>query len=277
MSRACSSATNTSERLPTHFTGRPSVFAARQRAVFRVGVEAHAEAAAHFLGDDAHLLRRHPQHRANLQAHRSRALRGGVQRVLVCTGVVAGGRRARLHRIADHARVVGRMRHHLRRARERGLGFFLVAAYEVEHEIAWHRLVQLRRAGGERCLRREHGGQLLVIHEHRLRRVLRLRRGLGNHQGNGFAYVPHAVGRERIARRHFLIRAAAALHGGGGGHGLVAGGKDVLARQHLDHAGHGERGRGVDRHDARVRTIRAQKMARASPRSSSPTRSARCR
>ena len=54
-----------------------------QRAVFRIDVEAHAEAAADFLRDDAHLLRRHAEHRGELLAHDARALRAWRQEMVL--------------------------------------------------------------------------------------------------------------------------------------------------------------------------------------------------
>src|SRR3989454_968556 len=46
---------------PLHRPAEP-LRSEQQRAIFRVDVEAHAEAAADFLGDDADLLGRHAEH-----------------------------------------------------------------------------------------------------------------------------------------------------------------------------------------------------------------------
>jgi hypothetical protein len=75
--------------------------------VLGIGVEAHAEAAAHLLGDDADLLRRGAEHCRDLPAHRRDALRARIEPVLVRGAVVDAQAGARLHGIAHHPGVVG--------------------------------------------------------------------------------------------------------------------------------------------------------------------------
>ena len=231
-----------------------------QRAVFRVGVETHAEAPADLLGHHPHLLRRHAEHRRELPAHRPDALRGAVDEVQVLRRIVAAHRRARLHRVADHARVVGPDLHYLRSLGERGVGRALVAADEIEHQVARRARMELRRARRQRLLGAHHGRQVLVVHHQRLGRVLRLRGGLGHHQGHRLADVAHDFVRERQPLRLALLRAVLPLEWRGRGDRLQSRPDEVLAREHRDRPRALQRLFLPDRSDPGVRPVRAHEI-----------------
>jgi hypothetical protein len=262
MSRACSSPRNTSERVPTHFTGRASFFrGVEQRTVFRVGVEAHAEAAADFLGDDAHLLGRHAEHRRELAAHRPHALRGGVQEIQILRRVVGAHRRARLHRVADHAGVIGGELHHLRRFRERRVRGRLVAPCEIEHQVARRARMELGRARRDGLLRRGHRRQILVVDDQRLGRVLRLRGSLGDDQRDRFAHVAHHFVREGKSLRQALLGSVPPLEGRRGRDRLEPRLHQLGAADHREHARAFQSLFFLNGNNLRVRAIGADEMA----------------
>ena len=145
-----------------------------RRAVFRVEVEAHAEAAADFLGDHADLFRRHAEHGRELVAHDRRALRARIEVVHPLFRQVRGEAGARLHRISDHARVVHAQPDHPRRVRQMPSSVScLVAGFEIQDDVARHRLVHQRSAGRDGLLGRDHRRQLAVFDADELGRVLR--------------------------------------------------------------------------------------------------------
>ena len=215
---------------------RPAELLRREQrgAILGVEVEAHAEAAADLLGDDADLLRRHAEHRGELVAHDRHALRAGVEMVLI--GHEGGEAGARLHRVADHARDVHVHLHHSRRALERGARAGLVAGFVVEHHVAGHRVVHQRRAGGERFGRVHHRRQLAVLDGDQLGRVLRGDRGLGDDERDRVAGEAHAPLRQRRPAGIDQLHAAAALHRQRRRQRLQHAG-EVGAGEHRDHAG----------------------------------------
>jgi len=131
---------------------------------------------------------------------------------------------------------------------------------EIEHDVARHRFVQLRRAGSERRCGGDRRRKLPVLERDRLGGILRERCRLRYHQCDRLAHVTHAPAGQRITRRHELVGAAAAFHRRRRGHRLLSRRRHVLARQHGDDALDRERGAGVDRNDVGVRPIGAQEM-----------------
>ena len=103
------------------------------------------------------------------------------------------------------------------------------------------------RAGGERCVGREHRGQRLVLHVDERRGVVGGRPAHGGDRHDRFADVPHALGGERKhgARLHALVveeDAAVRLAEPG----------DGIAAEHADDAGHAARGVDTDAGEARM-------------------------
>ena len=165
-----------------------------QRAVFRIGVEAHAEAAADFLGDHAHLFRRHAEHRRELPAHRPDALRGAVQVVQV----LARDRRNPWRRAAPSD---CRPRASDRRAASRPCAAFANAASVAASSPPSKSSTRLPGAPACSCgapwasasAAVVTAGRSFVLDDDRFGGVLRLRRGLGDDQRDRFADMAHAL------------------------------------------------------------------------------------
>ncbi len=238
----------------------------KERAVFWIRVEAHAETAADFLGDDPHFLGRHAEDRRELPAHGAHALRGGVQEVQVPGRIVGPHGRARLHRIADHARVVRGELHDLRRARERGVGRGLVAADEIEHQIAGRARMELRSARGHGLRGRGHRGQFLVLDDQGFGGVLRLRRGFRHDQGDRLAHVADHFMGEGQALREALIGAVLPLEGRRGGDRLQASLHQLAAGDDRDHAAAFQSSFFFNGSNFRVRAIGADEVPIRLPR-----------
>jgi hypothetical protein len=230
----------------------------QRRAVLRVHVEAHPEAAAHVLGDHVDLVVRNAHGIDELAAHARGPLGTGVERVLLRLRVVGRQARTRLHRVADHARVLERDFHDLARRAERRVGRGLVARDPVEGEVAGQLGVQLRRARRERLFGDRDRGQLLVLDGDQLGRVLRRVRRLGDDAGDALADVAHLALSEHRAGRFLQRLAVAVLHPEVRGNRAVTGLGDVLAGEHREHSRRSECGGDVDRHDVGVRPVRAQ-------------------
>ena len=222
----------------------------QQRAVFRIGVEAHAEAAADLLGHHAHLLRRHAEHRRQLPAHRPDALRGGVQEVHVLRRIVGTHRRARLHRVADHARVVGAQLHHARRpARTRPRS----------------RRRRRRRSRAPGCRARRRAAAARPSASASARSVTAGSSSYSTTTASAASCACAAVSatisatgsptwrttslRERLAQRGRCSEPSRHLNGAAAGIGFRPAASDVLAGEHRDDAGHRQRRGGVDRSD----------------------------
>ena len=88
----------------------------------------------------------------------------------------------------------------------------------------------------------EHERQRLVLHHHRLGRVLGERARVGDHGGDPFAGIARNVDRERPARHVGRVEA---------GHQRQRRGRKLAAVEHVVHARHRQRRGLVDGHDAR--------------------------
>ncbi len=227
-------------------------------AVFRIHVEAHPEPAADVLGDHVDLVVGNAHRVDELAAHPGRALSAGIERVFSGGGVVGSGAGARLHRVADHARVVQRELHHARGRAERGLGRGLVARDPVEGKVPGKLGVELCRAGFERLFRGGHRGQLVIFDRDQLGGVLRELRRLRHDAGDALADVADFSLREHRARRFFQRLAEPILDAEVGRNRLVAGFGHVLAGEHDEHSRGFERSGRVDGNDLGVRAVRAQ-------------------
>ena len=161
--------------------------------------------------------------------------------------------------------MVGSEPHYARRAPERGLGRRLVAAGEIQQQVAGNVLVQQRRAARERRARIDHRGQLAVFDRHRFGGVLRGRRAFSHHQRDRLADIAHAPLGQRRPHGRQLLGPAATLHRRCRGQRPQSRCRYVGAGQDGDHARHGERGGGIQRRDFRVRTVRAQEMPAGLP------------
>jgi hypothetical protein len=126
--------------------------------------------------------------------------------------------------------------HDFRRPCERGVRRHLVAAHEIEHQIARGARMELRRAGRHGLLRGHHRRQVLVVDDERVGRVLRLRRGLRHEQGYRLADVAYDFVGERQALREALVGAVLPLEWSGGRDRLESRLHQLLAGDHCDHA-----------------------------------------
>ncbi len=227
-------------------------------AVLGIEVEAHAEAAADLFGDHADLLRRHAEHRRELGAHVRRALRAGVEVVHALGRHPGREARARLHRVAHHARVVDGELHDFRGAGKRSPGLLLVPRFVIQDDISRHLVVHERRARGHGVLRRDDGGKVAIVDRHELRGIVSRDRRLGDDDRDRVAGEAHASLRERRTARMDELGAAAALDRQRGGKGLQL--LDIRAGEDGQHAGMRERRRRVDGNDLGVRAIGAHEV-----------------
>ena len=130
----------------------------------------------------------------HMAAQAEHALGWGMQREASAGGVVDADRRARLHRVHDHAAV-----HELEPCDMAGLGesgrdLLGVAIMIIERDIAGGFVMKERRAGTRGLLRPNHGGQGLDLDPDRLGGVFRLQQRLGDDEGYGIAHEAHLVG-----------------------------------------------------------------------------------
>jgi hypothetical protein len=146
----------------------------------------------------------------------------------------------------------------VRRLRERGVDRGLVAERPGVALVARRLVVDLRRAGLQRVGGIHDRGQHLVVDLDHLGRVLRLVRGLRDHQRDVVADVAHLALGQHPVRRLLHRRAVDAGDEPAAGEAVHA--LEVRAGEDRDYARRGLRARGVDLADARVRVRRAQEI-----------------
>ena len=161
------------------------------------------EPAADIGGAYRDALGRHVEHGARqLVADRVDALAGQQQVERVRGRVIRADRGARLDRDDDEAVVDERDLDDISRRGECRLDRRLVATLEAIGQIAGGLVPHQRRAGGERRLRIDHGGQRAVRDRDSLGGVARLFDRLGDDERDRVADMPDAVARQRGTRRH---------------------------------------------------------------------------
>ncbi len=217
-----------------------------------------AEAAADVGRDHPQLVLGHVQReRGHEQPDEVRVLRGRVQRVRVAGGVVAAVGGAGLHRVRRDAAVGEVELDDVRGGGERGVGGGGVAEVPVEADVALGGVPHERRAGGGGVGEAADGGQGLVVDLDEpgggagggLRRR--------DHHRDGIADVARHALREGGVRRLDHVRAVLALDEPPARDAAEVVGGDVVAGEHGEHAGGGERGGRVDLVDLGVRVHRA--------------------
>ena len=124
-----------------------------------------------------------------------------MEREASARGVMYADRRARLHRVHDHAAVDELEPGDVRGLGEGGGHLLAVAEVIVERDIAGRFVVDERRARARRFLRPHHGRQRIDVDLDRLGGVLCLQQGVGDDEGDGIADEAHLVGRQRRPRR----------------------------------------------------------------------------
>ena len=179
-------------------------------------------------------------------------------------GVAAGGgiegreAGARLHRVGHQTLAVVDDLGDKARARERRSDRGFVAVLMGIGQVGGEFCVHHRRARGERVFEADHRGRLLVLDLDQLGRILRGGLGVGDDERDGLAHIGHAVLRQHRIVRLLHAFAVLVLQGDAADDRLEAGAFGIGMGQHGAHAGHGQRGRGVDADDAGGGVRRAQ-------------------
>ncbi len=230
-------------------------------AVFRIGIRADPEAAAHVLGADHDSLRGNAGDAARASAHERKALRAHIQIVLVGLRVVCGKTGLGLHRVSNHALAVQNDARDMSGPRKGCVGLRLIAVLVVETEVVGNLRVELFGARCKRGLRVDRNREIAVSDLDFLGGILCGERRLRHDEGDFLADEAHASIGEPIAVRNLDGRAAAARVARELRRGFEAGLGRIGAREHCDHAGRRLRSRGVDRDDFRMRPVGAQERA----------------
>ncbi len=221
-------------------------------------VDLRAEAAADIGGNDAQLVLRDVQHEgAHQQPDHVRVLAGGVEREIARGGIELAHRRARLHRIRDQSIIEQIEPDHFRGGGEGRIDQRLVAEMPVIALVIGHIVMHPRRAGRDGVAHVGDGGQIGQVQDQKLRRVLRLLAGLGDHHRDRVADMAHLADRQHRMRRlgHRAAVLVVDLPAAGQAADLL--GRQIGAGEHRHHTG-GRRSRaGVDPVDARVRPVGA--------------------
>jgi hypothetical protein len=185
-------------------------------------------------------------------------LRRQAQRDTAAFRVVAGDGGARFHRCRDQALVDDFERNHMRRLRERGVGRRDIAVAHLGGDVASRGIPDQRRIGCRGLRQTDHDGKLVIVHQHRFQRVLRLVERFGEYRDHRLTHEAHAFDCQRGAERRGAGGAVGACEDRRERDRLYAVGDEIGAGHHGEHAGH-RRGRGgVDRDDARMRDRGAQ-------------------
>ena len=187
-----------------------------------------------------------------------RRLDGRAERVAVLVLVVGGEASAGLHRVPGHPVDADPVAHDVGRPGETRLGLRRVADLVGERLVARIVVPDRRRAGRERVVRRDQGGQGGVIDGDQLRRVPRLLDGLGDHESDRLADHPHAVSGQERLRRLETGRAVCAPGRHRRPHRAEPARREIVTRQDREHAGRRQRGFQVDRFYVGMRVGGAQ-------------------
>ena len=217
-----------------------------------------AEAAAHILGDHAHLALGHFEHVLRQHvAHAVGVLYVGVERHAVLARIVGAERAARLHVLRMHPRDHVAALDHLGRRLDRLVGLRLLAALDIVRDVVRALVPDRRRAGLHRVLGQRDRRNRLVVDLDQFGGILGLGQRLGDHHRHRIADIPHAVGHQRrpLRREHRAAVGPLARHVGLGHAEPVR--LDVVAGIDGHHARCRFRRVDIDRPDLRVGMRRA--------------------
>ena len=219
-----------------------------------------AEPAADIGGDNPDLAVGHAELGRDRPAHQMDRLGGVVERDRLADGVVDGDRRARLDRGAGDAVVVD-VDFDRPDGRCHGAGDRLLVAAGPEIADISGRLVVQRDGAADGIARADRRRQRMVSDLHQLRRVVRRGRRFGEDRGHRLADMPHAVARQRPARRLRHRRSVLGRNLPEAGHRADPVTRHVGAGQHRGDAGNGARRGRLDRQNLRVGMIGAHEAA----------------
>ena len=218
----------------------------------------HAEAAADVGRHHPQLVLRNVEHEvAHQQLDDVRKLAGGVERVLAARAVVIADGGARLHRVTDQTVVDQTQASDVRRFCERSVGGVLVADLPVDTHVVGDVVEHRGRSRLQRVEHADHGRQDIVFDRHGLGGIARLGQGFGDDERDGITDVTDLALGQRRMRRLLGCRTALAHHRPGARQTADAGGLEVFTGEHVDHAGHRQSSRLVDRDDMRMGVRRA--------------------
>ncbi len=191
-----------------------------------------------------------------------RRLRRGAQREFAGPRIVFADRGAWFNGAVDGALVANGKGNLDFRFSDGALSRLFVAIWNVGVQVVRHFVMQLRCARFQRFFSIHHDWQWVVVHLDGRQRIIRLVACFGHHSRHRIAGVAHTIGGENITGAGHAkgMGGEMALHparnpDAGEGHHLVL---DVSPGQHAHHAGHLQRGAGVNTLDARMRILAAQ-------------------
>ena len=205
-----------------------------QRAVLRVGLRTDAEAAADVAVVQADPVERRAGDDSEVGPHHRHALRRRVNVEAAGRGFVRDHAGLGLDGVARDSGRLELQAGDVRGARERLLRRLFIPVLVVEAQVSRDIVVQQGRAGLERFLRVDHGGQLAILDVEPLGSVLRRGRRSGDDERYFLAHVAHAAAREDVAVRDLEHRSAAPRKLDHRRRRLES--RRVLARENGDHA-----------------------------------------
>jgi hypothetical protein len=229
--------------------------------LFGVDEDLGAEAAADVRRDDAQLvLRRDADEGRQHEARDMRVLARRVERERVRARVVIADRSARLHGVGDEPVVDEIELRHMPGAREGGIGRGLVAEMPLVAGVVARDIVDDGRALGQRVGHADRRRQHVVIDDDRLARVFRLRVGVGDDDADMVADIAHLALRQRRMAARLHRRAVLVVDHPAADQPADLVGGEIVAGQHGQHAGLGQRRRRVDSLDRGVRVRRTHEI-----------------
>ena len=241
---------------PVDLAGRPDA-----DRLLGIDIDLRAEAPADIRRDHPELvLWRDADEGGKHQTRDMRVLARRIERQLIIADIVVANRRPRLHGIGHQAIVDDVELGDVARPGEGGIRRGLVADVPVEDGIAGRLLMHLRRALGLRPAGLRIGGEHLVVDHDRLGRVLGLRQGLGDHHGDMVADIANLALRQHRMGTGAHRRAVLRMDHPAADEPSHLVGRDILAGEDGDHAGHGPGLGGIDALQGRVGMWRAQEI-----------------
>jgi len=121
--------------------------------------------------------------------------------------IVAGKGRPRLHRVRHQTVVADLHLRHMGRARKGRIHRSRIADLPVVDQVAFRLRMDLRSSRLKRRHRIDHGRQFLIIDNHRIGRIARLRRRVGHDNRDRLAHMAHDLMLKRPPAAHLHRRA----------------------------------------------------------------------
>jgi hypothetical protein len=190
-----------------------------------------------------------------------RELAGRPQRGAVGRAFILGHRRAWLHRVADQAVVDQADARDVGGTLEGGIGGGTIAHLPVAAQVAGDVVEQLRCVRAHGFEHPDDRRQHLVVDLHRLGALARQFDGVGHHEGDRVADMPHLGMRHGRVRRFLHRQSVLAGDAPADRHPADAVGDQIGPGQHRDHAGDRQRGTDVDPAQPGMRVRRAHEHA----------------